>query len=136
MTTELWFLFATTILLTILWVPYIVGMVKAGGELTSEFYKTLQGPKEIPNWVKRANRAHQNLVEQFGAYAAIILTAHVAEVATLATSIAAGVFLFARVIHAISMLGGYSKFNIRTKSFMLAMLAILAIGVEVIRTSF
>ena len=75
MTTELWYLFLTTILLTILWIPYIVGSVQTAGPLTPEEYRTGRNV-EFPPWVRRANRAHINLVEQFGAFAGLVVIAH------------------------------------------------------------
>ena len=60
MTTELFFLLATTVLLTLLWIPYVVSIVKSGWELTPTTYRTLDLPEEMPDWAKRADRAHQN----------------------------------------------------------------------------
>lgn len=135
MTIELSFLLATSVLLTLLWIPYVAGIVKSGGELTPTTYRTLELPNEMPDWAHRANRAHQNLVEQFGAYAAVILIAHIAGVSTWLTIIASAVYFVARVIHAIVMLGGYSLLKARTRSFFIAMLSILTIVIEIIRIS-
>jgi len=135
MTTELYFLLATTVLLTLLWIPFVVSIVKSGGELTPTTYRTLELPGEMPHWANRANRAHQNLVEQFGAFATVILIAHVAGVSTWITVIASAVYFFARVLHAVVMLGGYSMFKARTRSFFTAMLSILAMVIEIVRAS-
>lgn len=135
MTIELSFLLATTVLLTLLWIPYVVGIVKSGGELTPDTYRSLEIPNDMPHWAHRANRAHQNLVEQFGAFAAVVFIAHVAGVSTWITVIASGVYFVARVIHVVIMLGGYSILKARTRSFFLAMLSILAIVIEIIRVS-
>ncbi len=40
MTTELWYLFLTSVLLTVMWIPYIVGTVMAVGPITPEEYRT------------------------------------------------------------------------------------------------
>ena len=135
MTIELSLLLATTVLLTLLWIPYVAGIVKSGGELTPDTYRTLQLPADMPHWAHRANRAHQNLVEQFGAFAAVILIAHVAGVSTWITVTASATYFIARLIHAVVMLGGYSILKARTRSFFVAMLSILAIIVEIIRVS-
>lgn len=135
MTIELCFLLATTVLLTLLWIPYVVSIVKSGGELTPATYRSLDLPDNMPQWAKRANRAHQNLVEQFGAFAAVILIAHIAGVSTGITAIASAVYFVARLIHALVMLGGYSILKARTRSFFVAMLSILAIVIEIIRVS-
>ncbi len=135
MTIELSFLLATAVLLTLIWIPYVVGIVKSGGELTPTTYRTLELPDEMPHWAIRANRAHQNLVEQFGAFAAVVLIAHVAGVSTWVTVVASAVYFAARVLHAVVMIGGYSMLKARTRSFFVAMLSILAIVIEIIRVS-
>lgn len=135
MTIELTCLLITAVLLTLLWIPYVVGLVKSGAELTPETYKSLQIVDEasVPDWVRRANRAHQNLVEQFGPFAAVVIIANLTGVSTTATTIAAGVFVIARLLHAIVMLGGYHVLQARTKTFFTAMICILVIAFEVAR---
>ena len=39
MTTELWYLFLTSVLLTVIWIPYIVGTVIAVGPITPKEYR-------------------------------------------------------------------------------------------------
>ena len=75
MTTELWYLFLTSVLLTVLWIPYIIGSVQTAGPLTPEEYRVGRHV-EFPHWVRRADRAHINLVEQFGAFAGLVVVAH------------------------------------------------------------
>lgn len=137
MTIELISLLITTVLLTLLWIPYVVGLVKSGAELTEDTYKTLHTVDEnaMPHWVRRANRAHLNLVEQFGPFAAVVIIAHVTSVSTTATAVAAGVFVVARLLHATVMLGGYYFMQARTKTFSIAMLCILIIAFEIARVT-
>ena len=73
MTPELWILFYTTILLTVLWIPHIIGQVMTTGILTADDYKNLREQSQFPAWVRRANRAHINLVEQYGAFAGLVV---------------------------------------------------------------
>ena len=75
MTTELWYLFLTSVLLTVLWIPHIIGSVQTAGPLTPEEYR-IGRHVEFPHWVRRADRAHINLVEQFGAFAGLVVVAH------------------------------------------------------------
>ena len=103
MTPELWYLFYTTILLTVLWIPHIIGQVMTTGLLTSEDYKNLREQSQFPAWVRRANRAHINLVEQFGAFAALVVIAHLAGISNEMTVLASGVFFWARTVHAVVM---------------------------------
>ncbi len=135
MTTELWYLLLSSILLAALWIPYIVGVVKFEGQLTPEDYINVPENENSPVWVKRANRAHINMVEQFGAFAGLVLVAHAAQVSTTATATAAAVFFWARIVHAIIMLSGFSKFSARTLSFVMAFLSLLVIAFEIVRMS-
>ncbi len=125
----------SSILLAALWIPYIVGVVKFEGQLTPEDYINVPENENSPVWVKRANRAHINMVEQFGAFAGLVLVANAAQVSTTATATAAAVFFWARIVHAIIMLSGFSKFSARTLSFVMAFLSLLVIAFEIVRMS-
>ncbi len=92
MTTELWYLLLTSILLSVLWVTPIIGRVINGGFLTADDYKKLRDYADYPDWVRRANRAHLNLVEQFGAFAGVVLVAHLAGVSDGLTVACAAIF--------------------------------------------
>jgi uncharacterized MAPEG superfamily protein len=132
MTTELWYLFLSAVVLSCLWIPYIAGVVKHLGPLTPADYVNLRDAGDSPNWVRRANRAHVNMVEQFGAFAGLIIVAHLTGVSTAATAIAAAVFFWARIVHAVIMISGFAKFSARTLSFTVAWLAIMVIAWEII----
>jgi uncharacterized MAPEG superfamily protein len=117
--------------LSCLWIPYIAGVVKYEGPLTPDDYINLRENSKSPSWVRRANRAHVNLVDQFGAFAGLVLVAHLAGVSTSATALAAAVFFWARIVHAVIMLSGFSKFMARTFSFTVAWLGLLVIAWEI-----
>ena len=131
MTTELWYLFLSAVVLSCLWIPYIAGVVKFAGPLTPDDYTNLRDTSTAPAWVRRANRAHVNLVEQFGAFAGLILVAHIAGVSTEATALAAAVFFWARIVHAVIMISGFSKLMARTLTFTVAWLALMVIAWEI-----
>ncbi len=135
MTTELWYLFLSSILLTVLWIPFIVGVVRTDGPLTPEDYRNLRSSDQAPSWVRRANRAHVNMVEQFGAFAGLVIVAHLAGVSTTLTALAAAVFFWARVVHALIMLSGFAKFSARTLTFTVAFISLLVFAVEIARTA-
>ncbi len=100
MSADLFYLTLTAGLAVVLWIPYIVGLVTSRGMLKAEDYKTL--PKgSVPDWVERANRTHINLVESLPSFAALVLVAHVTNTANGTTALAAAVFFWARVAHAV-----------------------------------
>ena len=131
MSTELLYLFLTSVLLTVLWIPHIVGQVKTKGPLQADEYVTLRDPAQRVTWVHRADRAHLNLVEQFGPFAGLVLIAHVLDVSTAVTAGAAAVFFWSRIIHAIVMLYGISIMRIRTVIFTVAFAALLVFAWEI-----
>jgi uncharacterized MAPEG superfamily protein len=131
MSAELLYLFLTSILLAVLWVPHIIGQVRHGGPLQPEEYVTLRDSSALPHWVHRANRAHINLVEQFGAFAGLVVVAHLVQVSTTLTAVAAAVFFWARILHAIVMLGGIKVAMLRTLIFSAAWIALLVIAWEI-----
>lgn len=124
MTTELGYLFATTVLVAVLWIPYIAGNVMSAGLLTREEYRVGRHV-EFPPWVRRADRAHINLVEQFGPFAALVLIAHMTGVHNAVTVWCVAIFFWARIVHAVVYLAGFGIFMIRTVAFTVAFTALL-----------
>lgn len=131
MTTELWYLFLTSVLLAILWVPFIAGQVMHQGVLTADDYRNLRDTDAMPAWLRRANRAHINLVEQFGAFAGLVVVAHLAGVSTSATALAAAIYFWARIAHAVVMIAGIGVIMLRTLIFVAAWLCLIVIAWEI-----
>ena len=130
MSTELFYLFLTSILLTLMWIPHIIGQVINYGPLHAEEYVSLRG-EPTHDWVKRANRAHINLVEQFGAFAGLVSVAQLVGVSTELTASAAVAFFWLRVVHAVVMIAGFKHFMARTLIFTAAWIALLVIAWEI-----
>ena len=76
----------------------------------------------------RALRAHRNLVENLVPYAAVVLAAQAHGVSNVYTIGAAVVFLSARVVHALSYIGGVT--GLRTAAWNISLLATVVIGVQ------
>jgi len=131
MSPELLYLFLTSILLAVMWVPHIIGQVVHGGPLQPDEYVSLRDSSALPHWVKRANRAHINLVEQFGAFVGLIVVAQLVDVSTALTASAAGAFFWLRVLHAIVMISGLKVVMSRTLIFTGAWIALLIIAWEI-----
>ena len=132
MTTELFYLLLTAILTGLLWIPVVIGYVTSRGLLRPIDYK-IAPTSPLPEWVNRANRAHVNAVENFATFAAIVLIAKEAGVSTAVTEIAAAVFFYARVAHAVLQISGFGLFKARTVSFTVAWLAFMALAIELLR---
>ena len=132
MTTELFYLLLSAILTAVLWIPFILGIISVNGLMTRDYYEA-PFSKPLPNWVQRANRAHQNAVENIGPFAAIVIVAHLADVHTGATATAATVYFFARVLHAVVHISGFGLLWARTLVFAVSWLAMLTIALAVLR---
>jgi uncharacterized MAPEG superfamily protein len=117
MTTELFFLVLTSILASSLWLPFIVGVNTTSFEGQSDSFTRPPDPRNMKPWIHRAFRAHQNLLEQFMPYAAIVLTGHALGVSTAITEWCAILFFILRLAHAVGMITALARFPLRPVIF-------------------
>jgi uncharacterized MAPEG superfamily protein len=117
MTTDLWMLVYTALLSMFFFFAYLPGRAGVTGGLAWAF-----GNREtslaVPAWTSRAERAHQNLVENLAPFAILVLVAHVAGKANATTALGATLFFWARVAHAAAYIAGI--INLRTAVFFIA----------------
>jgi uncharacterized MAPEG superfamily protein len=113
MTTELFYLLLTAMLASSLWIPYIVGVNTTKYEGQDEAFTRPPDHRNMLPWIHRAYRAHQNLLEQFLPFAAIVLIGHSLGVSTSITQWCAILFFVLRLVHAVGMISGLAKFPIR-----------------------
>ena len=132
MTTECRYLLLTSILTGCLWIPVIIGRVMARGAIKPADYK-IAPSSPLPHWVNRANRAHINAVESLTPFAAVVLVGQVASVSSSVCAASAAVFFFARVVHAVLHVSGFSLFRARTVVFTIGWMAFMVFAVEVLR---
>ena len=86
---------------------------------------------EFPHWVRRADRAHINLVEQFGAFAGLVVVAHLTGVHNALAVWCVTVFFWARILHAIVYIAGVTQFSARTVIFTIGFLALIVYAVDI-----
>ena len=132
MTTELTYLLLVALLTGSLWIPVVIGYVRTRGPLTAETYRVAPTDR-LPDWVNRANRAHQNAVESFAPFAAVVLAGHVLGFHTALTAACAAVFFWARLAHAVVHVSGFGHFRARTVLFTIAWLAFVVDAVALLR---
>ena len=133
MTTELFYLMLTTLLSGVLWIPYVTGLVLTRGFLKPSDYRAAS-TSALPDWVNRANRAHQNAVENYALFAVVVLVAHVLDITSEATRTAAAVYFFARLAHAVVHVTGFPYAMARTIIFAVGWGAFVTMAVEILRT--
>ncbi len=101
MTTDLWMLVATGVF-SLVWMMFYAsarGMQPGGLNFG---IGNRERVIELPAWIARAIRAHQNLIENIAPFAILVLAAHVAGKANEATAMGATIFFYARIAHAVS----------------------------------
>ena len=99
MTTELTMLTWTVGLTGLLWLPYIIAQSKVSGTVGALGYG-YKGPLEpLPAWAERAKAHHHNAVENLVLFAALVITAHLAEATNEATASAAIAYFWLRAAH-------------------------------------
>ena len=93
---------------------YLAGRSSVPGGLAWGF-----GNRDVPlpvgAWVRRAERAHANLVENLAPFAILVLVAHVAGKANATTALGATLFFWGRVAHAAVYVAGIPY--VRTAAF-------------------
>ena len=129
---ELFYLLLTALLTGLLWIPVVIGYVKARGPLTPETYKA-GSSTALPHWVNRANRAHINAVENLAPFAAVVVVGQGMGVSTAATAACAAVYFWARLAHAVIHISGFGRFWARTVAFAVAWGAFIAYAVVLLR---
>ncbi|MDA1287132.1 MAG: MAPEG family protein [Proteobacteria bacterium] len=101
------------------------------GPLTAGEYRDLREQSDFPAWVRRANRAHINFVEQYGAFAGLVIVAHLTGAANETTALAAMAFFWFRIAHSVVMLAGIRVLMLRTLIFTCAFLSLLVIAWQI-----
>ena len=134
MTTELYYLLFTAILTGLLWVPVVIGRVMSRGPLQPSDYKVAP-TSPLPDWVNRADRAQMNAAENLATFAPVVLIAHAVGVSTSVTVVSAAVYFYARALHAVVHITGFSLFRARTVLFTIAWVAFLTFAIELLRKS-
>lgn len=98
MSVELHYLALVAVFTGLLWVPYILNEIKVRGVVDAVGYPA--NPKPLDPWAQRMKAAHYNAIENLAVFAALVLTAHAANISGPAIAGAACVYFWARVVHA------------------------------------
>jgi uncharacterized MAPEG superfamily protein len=105
MTTDLWMLTATAVF-SLVWMMFYAASrgLQPGG--LNFGIGNRDRSIELPPWIARAIRAHQNLIENIGPFAILVLVAYVTGKANETTALGATLFFYARIAHAVSYTAG------------------------------
>ncbi len=98
MTTELYWLVMTTVLTSVIFVPYILNRMKEHG-IWPAVWNPQPDTRPKAQWAERMMRAHANAVENLVVFAPLVLALQVVGVSTPITASASMVYFFARLAH-------------------------------------
>ena len=138
MTIELFWLMLTAILAASLWIPFVVGVNTQPYEneaSAEDFFVRPPDHERMVPWVHRAFRAHQNLIEQFVPFAAIVIIGHLLKVSTPVTIWCAIIFFWLRVAHAIGMITAWARMPARPIIFTAGWIVTMVMAWEVMTGS-
>lgn len=100
MSTELYYLAAVSLLTGLIWMPYALNYIIAGGLMNAV------GPhNDIDNmadWAVRMKKAHANAIENLVVFAPLVLAVHLTGASNETTAMACMVFFWARVVHLVT----------------------------------
>lgn len=129
---EAWSLVGASLLLALAWFPASVAKRRTWGDRWLASNRETEGLPPLPAWGRRAVRAHDNLKENFPAWAALLLLVIAMDWQSTTTAWAAAVFPIARLGHITSYVAGY--FWPRTICWMIGMVCTLTlVGVCIAR---
>lgn len=100
MTIEINYLVLVTALTAVLWVPYILNRIAVRGVKDAVGYP--ENPKPQSAWAMRLQKAHGNAVENLAVFATLVLAAHAAGISNESTVLAAQLYFWARLLHAVA----------------------------------
>lgn len=113
MTPELKWLALTSLLTSLLWIPYVLNLIMVRGLLGATGYP--ENPKPLAGWAARLKNAHYNAIENLVVFGLLVVVAHLAGIHTNSTAAACMVYFWARLTHAIVYAAGIPV--VRTLAF-------------------
>lgn len=128
MTRELFWLTLTVILTAVMWVPYVLNRIQVRG-LAGAMANPSRSDKPQAPWATRMMFAHENAAENLVVFASLVLILHAVDYSTKWTVLAAAVYFWARLVHAVVYTLGIPV--VRTLAFAVGFAAqiVLALGV-------
>jgi uncharacterized MAPEG superfamily protein len=117
---ELLYTTLTALFTGLIWIPIVLNRFVEIG-----IWKTLMNPERgaqpAADWAYRLTNAHRNATENLVVFAPLAITVHVLQLGTAGTALAAAIFFYARVAHAVVYAIGWPI--LRTLAFIMGFVA-------------
>lgn len=130
MNTDMRLLIYTAFVCIVMWVPYILAAIKAFGLKRMAGAYPTPSYASLPQWAQRLNRAHMNLVENIGPFAALVIVAQLTGAAGEMTALGARLFFWARLVQIVAHTAGIPW--VRTGAFFVGWIGNIIILVQIL----
>lgn len=97
MSTEMTYLAYTCLFTVIMWIPYILNMIKVRGLVRAVSYP--DNPEPLAPWAQRMKMAHYNAVENLVVFAPLVIIVELTQANSDTTAMSCLVYLLARIAH-------------------------------------
>ena len=128
MSSEILYLVLSAGLCGILWLPYLVERIFNQGLIDTAGY-----PEKIADpakWAQRSKLAHSNMLENLPIFAILIICLNILEVSNANTALAASMFFYSRVVHALVYTLGIPW--VRTLAFVVSWIANIILFLNIV----
>lgn len=129
MTEELYWLILTTLMTSLLWLPYILNRIMVRG-LMGGMANPSPDEKPQSEWANRAQAAHKNAVENLVLFAPLVIATHLLGVGTSLTATMCMIYFVARLAHYVIYTAGIPI--VRTLTFATSFLAIIILALNLL----
>ena len=128
MSSEIFYLVLSTGLCLVLWLPYLLERIFNQGLIDTAGYP--EKIAEPAKWAQRSKLAHSNMMENLPIFAVLIICLNIIEISNANTILAASIFFYARVVHAVVYTLGLPW--VRTLAFVASWIANIILFINII----
>lgn len=130
MNTDMRLLVYTALISIVMWLPYILAAIRSYGLKRMAGAYPTPSYASLPQWAQRLHRAHMNLVENIGPFAALVIVAQMTGAANAMTALGAQLFFYARIVQIVCHTAGIPW--ARTGAFFIGWIGLIIILVQIL----
>lgn len=130
MNTDMRLLVYTALISIVMWLPYILAAIRTYGLKRMAGAYPTPSYTSLPQWAQRLHRAHMNLVENIGPFAALVIVAQMTGAANAMTALGAQLFFYARIVQIVCHTAGIPW--ARTGAFFVGWIGLVIILVQIL----
>ncbi len=129
MSVDLQLLIWIAILCVLLAFPYTLAMIANVGPVRAMGYPQ-PGAENLPEWARRSQRAHLNMVENIAPFVILVVVAHLLGKANDMTAIGAQIFFWSRIAMVIGH--SFAVPYLRTTAWFISLAGLIVIGTQLV----